>query len=54
MTFDAGIFVDALFSRALREGIVMTIALTIVSALEPFPDARKPSLRGRAITDFRP
>lgn len=31
MTFDAGIFVDALFSRALREGIVMTIALTIVS-----------------------
>lgn len=31
MSFDVDIFITALFSRALREGVVMTIALTVVS-----------------------
>lgn len=31
MNFDVDIFVTALFSKALREGVVMTIALTIVT-----------------------
>ena len=31
MNFDVDVFITALFSRALREGVVMTIALTVVS-----------------------
>ena len=31
MNFDVDIFINALFSRALREGVVVTVALTIVS-----------------------
>ena len=31
MSFDVDVFITALFSRALREGVVMTIALTFVS-----------------------
>jgi len=31
LSFDVDIFIAALFSRALREGVVLTIALTIVS-----------------------
>ena len=31
MSFDVDIFITALFSRALREGVVLTIALTVVS-----------------------
>lgn len=31
MSFDVDVFITALFSRALREGVVLTIALTVVS-----------------------
>jgi polar amino acid transport system permease protein len=31
VNFDVDVFVNALFSRALREGVVMTVALTVVS-----------------------
>jgi len=31
VTFDVDVFMAALFSRALREGVVMTVALTVVS-----------------------
>lgn len=31
MNFDVDVFIGALFSRALREGVVMTVTLTIVS-----------------------
>ena len=31
MTFDVDVFIAALFSRALQEGVVMTVSLTIVS-----------------------
>ena len=31
MNFDVDVFINALFSRSLREGVVMTIALTVVS-----------------------